>query len=58
MDSLRAEKRSARDTAPHIVQRHLQEVAEKERQLSSLQVRLFLCQVPHSKPVRSPFAPL
>ena len=37
MESLRAEKRPARDTPPHIVQRHLEEVAEKERQLTSLQ---------------------
>ena len=38
MDSLRAEKRSSRDPTPHIVQKHLEEVAERERQIASLQV--------------------
>lgn len=40
MDSLRAETRMSREIPPHLLRKHVEEVAAKERQLASLQVIL------------------
>lgn len=40
LESLRAEKRSARDVPSHVVQKQLEELAQKDSLFSRLQVRL------------------